>query len=273
MFVIQTRFSIYNKNIDSTAWQLGRGENKNILQLLMDEDRLRLRCDIFFKYSLPSIDKAHLSGYEILHVVPYYKNLPQWVVDKFNAAKEKYTWFKPLPFDYEDDLSLFDIIKDVLRRHCIDKGLEHEFSYAGIRLDDDDLIGMKYFDRLKQYMLPEFNGFCISLAKGIAAEWKDGAYVRMASFYEAKNAQGLAQINRYDAKTQKFLRPHLLPPGSHPTVDLRVPTVLDSRGDPVFVRTFHGNNDIFVNLNEANNQRYLDRIFKEKVEFSVNEDL
>jgi hypothetical protein len=268
--VIFTRFSIFNKHA-SSAWRLARIESKEeALAKLLDENRLKIRCDIFFNFSLPAIERAVKNGHNIRHLVMHYDKLPGWVLDLFDEASAKYSWFKSAAVAYDDELDMYGQIKDCVRNE--DFEANQLIPYAGIRLDDDDILGCKYFDKLSNYLNKSFFGFAISFPKGVAGLWNKG-YEKYSIFKEDKNAQGISQINLYDTSNNKFLSPYLLIPGMHPIVDEHVPTILDSTGDPVYVRSFHDNNDVMHGRDENQVNNYINKTFRDEIEYSIENDL
>jgi len=267
LIVLQTRFTLINKHIDKNAWRIGRESDLNeTIKLLLDEDRLNVRSNIFFNHTLPSIDRAVRMGHNIIHTVLHYSGLPTWLLDSIELAKEKYQWFIPFSFSYEDQCDSYAVIHKTVSEWGDKRCKLRDFCFAGVRLDDDDIIGKCYFEKLSKYIAPEYIGFAISFPKGIAALWENNNFIKFADFYEVKNAQGIAQINFFEASVNKIKSPHYLVPGSHPTVDQRVPTILDSIGEATYIRSFHSSNDIFVSRQELEKQ-YLERIFNKTMEF------
>ena len=263
IYVIQTRFSVFNKNIAS-IWRLGRNRSEaEVVAELFDKKRLELRCNIFFNISLPLLHKAYLAGHEIFHSLLYSTHLPDWVVNKIEAAKDCYCWFHPLGVGYEEEVPFYSSIKQIVDAISINE-LE-DIAYAGIRLDDDDLISTSYFNKLSRYVDQPFSGFAVSFPRGFAGMWEENDYMSFSEFYEPKNAQGLAQINIYNKVTKKFNEPYLLVPGGHLTIDERVPTILDATGKGVFLRTFHSNNDIAIDRNMS---EYIKNIMRNTIDFN-----
>lgn len=269
--IILTRFSLYNEKIMSVGWKLGRAKSADkVLEELMDHQRLLIRSEIFFEYSLPAINLAYLNGFNIKHIVMHYDKLPNWLLEKLEDAAKLYPWFNPVAIGFKDEVSFFGEIEKCVRAQTFESG--KIIPVAGIRLDDDDLIGVKFFTKLKKYLKPEFCGFCISFPKGIIGLW-DSGFKKYANFKEDKCALGLSQITLFDTNTNKFVSPYLLSPGTHLTVDERVPTILDSTGDPVCLRTLHSTNDIMQGVSDEDINRYIDRMLKNEVSFSPLTDL
>jgi len=269
--VILTRFSLYNEKIMSVGWKLGRTKSaEKVLEELMDEERLKIRSEIFFDYSLPAINQAFLNGFNIKHIVMHYDKLPEWLLTKIDNAAKMYPWFNPVAVGFKDEVSFFSEIESCVRAQNFEAG--KIIPVAGIRLDDDDLIGVKFFEKLKRYLKPEFCGFCISFPKGIIGLWSSG-FKKYANFKEDKCALGLSQITLFDTNTNKFISPYLLSPGTHLTVDERVPTILDSTGEPVSLRTLHSTNDIMQGVSNDDINRYINRMLKDEVLFTPQTDL
>jgi len=262
LFVIQTRFTLINRNIDRTAWRAGRdGDLNDTIQRLLENDRLKTRSNIFFKYTLPAIDSATKRGYHIIHNILHYDGLPSWLLELLSEAQSKYAWLQTYSFSYEDNCNNYNIIRDEINKWCETNNVKEKVCFAGIRLDDDDIIGSTYFKKLNNYILPGFSGFGVSFPKGIAALWCEDRFSTYAEMNEPKHAQGIAHINTYDFESGKMRATYLLVPGAHKTIDQRVPTILDSRGSPTYIRTFHNSNDIFIGRLDVEKE-YLNKIFK-----------
>ncbi|BEA38047.1 hypothetical protein VEE31_45120 (plasmid) [Escherichia coli] len=269
--IILTRFSLYNEKIMSVGWKLGRTKSADkVLEELMDNERLQTRSEIFFDYSLPAIDLAYKNGFNIKHIVMHYDKLPEWLLEKLDNASKTYPWFNPIAIGFHDDVSFFGEIEKCVQAQNFETG--KIIPIAGIRLDDDDVIGVKFFNKLKKYLKPEFCGFCISFPKGIIGLWESG-FKKYANFKEDKCAQGLSQVTLFDTSTNKFASPYLLSPGTHLTVDERVPTILDSIGEPVYLRTLHSTNDIMQGVSNDDIGRYINRMLKDEVLFTPQTDL
>lgn len=269
--VIYTRFSIFNKNI-LASWRLSRTEDIDAAKAeLLDHERLETRCNIFFNYTLPSIDKAVKRGYSIRHIVLYYSELPLWVIEKFYIAKNKYPWLKPIAVGYDDEVPEYPEIRNVTNEAAQMSSVDL-LPVAGIRLDDDDMLGPNFFKQLELYLKPEFKGFCISFPSGVVALWEQD-FVKFSLYYQEKVTMGLSQISLYDVKKLSFTNPYLMPPGNHMRVDEKVPTILDSRNGPLYLRTLHSNNDGLHGRSDESKSSYLQRLFKEAIDFCPLEGL
>ncbi|GMM72683.1 hypothetical protein MTsDn5_26350 [Alteromonas gracilis] len=264
--VIQTKFSLFNKNLNPEIWQAGRNGLDNALKTLLDEERLRDRCDIFFNYQLPLIDIAVAKGFKIIHQCLHFDDLPIWVMDLIEEASIKYEWFRPRAFSFDDDLNLYGLIKEDIIDICETSEEQDVLCCAGIRLDDDDLINIDYFEKLERYLVESFAGFCVSFPKGYAGVYRGSEFTEFYDFYESKIALGLAQVFVYDVINKKFLNDYLMPPGAHGTVDNRVPTIIDATNEPVYLRTFHENNDFMLNRSNEQRRNYLESVLKTRVQ-------
>lgn len=269
--VIYTRFSLFNKNILG-SWRLSRIEDVESARAdLLDHGRLETRCNIFFNYTLPCIDRAVKQGYNIRHIVMYYSELPLWVIEKFHIAKNQYTWLKPIAIGYDDDVPEYSEIRTITKEASQLSSVDL-LPVAGIRLDDDDMLGPKFFKQLELYLKPEFKGFCISFPNGVIALWEQ-EFVRFSAFYKEKVTMGLSQISIYDVKKHSFTNPYLMPPGTHTRVDEKAPTILDSRNGPLYLRTYHSNNDELHGRTDESKEAFLQNMFKENIDFLPLEGL
>jgi len=266
LFVIQTRFTLINKSIDPTIWRIGReGDVSSTIKKLLDNERLKTRADIFFKYTLPTIDVAVKRGYNIIHNILHYDMLPSWLLQLLSEAQLQYSWLKIYSFSYDDDCDSYKIIRNDINAWCKANNVKEEVCFAGIRLDDDDILGSTYFRKLSDYISPNFTGFGVSFPKGIAALWSENRFSKFAEINQAKHAQGIAYVNTYDFEAGKMRARYLLVPGAHGTIDQRVPTILDSRGSATYIRAFHNSNDVFISREDAET-KYRIKVFKNSLD-------
>ena len=227
LFVLQTRFSLWNIGVLPTL-RLGRENDAEGAALkLFDPMRLELRCKIFFDYSLPLIHDAYRAGFDILHSVLYSTRLPQWVLDKIEEAKVKYAWFRPVGVGWDDKLDYYGPIRAVVIDHVVKNSIVEDLVVSGTRLDDDDLLSIGFFTKLSSYLEEPFAGFGVSFPRGFVGRWGRNGFNLFSNIYEVKICVGISQINLFRVNDLKFDLPYLLVPGAHTTVDERVPMILD----------------------------------------------
>jgi hypothetical protein len=244
--LIWTRFSLVNKNVSPRSWQIGRdvAPEDYIRSVVGDERRLRPRTQIFFRHTLPNIDAAFQGNPAIRHVAAASDRLPGWVLDELDAAAARYPWFHVLKVGYDDDWDWRRGLQPTLL--SLASGHPSEtFVVASCRLDDDDVLAPAFFDDVRQYIKPQFKGFCVSFSRGFCGVWDEGeaAYEAFYTWKFPMNAMGLSYIGEYDAANRQWLTPHWSLPGPHERVDERVPTILDGRRR-LFIRSLHGSNDV-----------------------------
>jgi len=268
LYVIQTRYTLINNNVNNKNWRAGRGRDPDeLFKLLLDDDRLKTRSDIFFGYTLPAIAKAVDDGYNIIHNIFHFDAFPSWLLNLIGDAQKKYPWFHAHSFALNDECSLQDTLRSTIRNSKHLHNSEERLYFAGIRLDDDDVIGGEYFLKLSAYLAPAFVGFAVSFPKGYAALWDGVAFSKFAELYKEKHAQGIAQINSYDPASGSFAHSRVMIPGAHLMVDQQVPTILDSRGSPTYLRSFHKSNDKYVARRELQ-EKQLKKVFEKELNAS-----
>jgi hypothetical protein len=139
LFVIQTRYTLINNKIDKRNWRVGRGQDLDeLFKALLDEDRLKTRSNIFFGYTLPAIAKAVEDGYNIVHNIFHFDELPRWLLNLIESAEEKYPWFHAHSISINDDCDLEETLRDTIRNSKLIYDPDVNLYFAGIRLDDDD---------------------------------------------------------------------------------------------------------------------------------------
>ncbi|MGG5812190.1 glycosyltransferase [Falsiroseomonas sp. CW058] len=259
--IIYTRFSLINKNFHPGSWRIGRDQNFDdyVKSIIGDEGRLRDRCNIF-ELSAQNINAASEIE-QIRHLVYASDALPSWVKNRLNTWSETYKWMTIRYLSFEEDASVNRDLIRAIASLCKDLRLSGRINYASVRLDDDDILSPKYFQHLSKYTSENFSGYCISFSSGYCAIW-NGAEAVLQKFHHTRlpfNAQGLAYVGNYDIERGSVSSAHVLPPGTHTTVDLRAPTIVDGR-EPLYVRSVHPNSDTLFGLPDDKKRQALERI-------------
>jgi hypothetical protein len=219
VFVGQTRFSLFMPG--AGAW---RASGNSIFRTeseyrayLFSEERLDIRSRIFFNYSLPQLADA-AEGYDVTHLISYSENLPRKYQRKLEEASIEYSF---LELDKVKTGGKPVNPKDIVSRRA--GGVQRLF--AEYRLDDDDMLSVDYFERLAEYVRPEYVGMYVSFGAGIAAIYVEGR------FYDARRSRfpliaiGLAKVCQIDPDGT-ITSPKKI---SHTMSDTVAPVILDSR--------------------------------------------
>lgn len=265
LYVIQTRYTLINNNINNKNWRSGRERDQDeLIKMLLDQERLKTRADIFFGYTLPAIAKAVDAGHSIIHNIFHFDAFPSWLLDLIRKTEEKYPWFHAYSIAINDECNIQETLRGSVRKFSSLNNPKERTYFSGIRLDDDDIIGGEYFQKMSDYLVPAFVGFAVSFPKGYAALWDGVKFSKYADLYKEKHAQGIAQINSYNPILDSFAESRVMIPGAHLRVDHQVPTILDSRGSPTYLRSFHKSNDKYVARRDLQ-ERQLTKIFEKEL--------
>lgn len=235
LFVGVTRFSLYIPGAQQWNLSAGSGSEDEYRKQLFDQDRLDLRLDIFLNYSLPQLELAS-EGFDVVHAVQYSSLLPEKYRNSLEAAEKEYDFLKLIQSD--DPQVHSDCVHQIVEERAKLCGYD-VLNYAWYRLDDDDLLGTSFFDRLSEYVSPAFNGFVVSFGLGYSAFYSDGLFHNFRSLHRPKNSVGQAYICEFVAKTSSYAEANQY---NHAKVDLAIPTILDSR-KAGFITTLHPSQD------------------------------
>lgn len=229
-FLGHTRFSVMEPK--SPSWRLSRASGRTSVEdyttSLFSEARLKERSEIFFTYSLPLLDAAK-GEHKVLHVVSFSHHLPLKYKAMLYDAEQRYSW---LHLDEQRPGSK----KTVLDKVAI-KFFGEGAIYAEYRLDDDDLLGVSFFDDLIPYVTKENVGSLVSFGLGAQSFFDGSVFVQPRLEHRPKIAIGLTRICEIENKS--VIGPRRV---AHTKSDLYNPVILDSRSLS-FLHTIHRNQD------------------------------
>jgi len=241
LFIGHTRFSVHQHGSGyfnaTRGADLGAGfSEEEYTKWLYSETRLAPRTEIFTTLSLPQLALA-ARDHDVLHYVSYSPSLPKHHQDQLKAAAEKYNF-----------LRLNETQKPVNStpsRALVNQALEerdHGTKPFGVyRLDDDDLLSVKYFDQMAPYVTPRHVGWWVSLGTGFSAIRMNGRYAYTRELYYPKSAFGPMAIA---ARAEDGEIANLSAP-KHTVMDKFNPTILDSRA-PAYFHIRHESQDSTV---------------------------
>ena len=249
---IYSRFSLVSKKQEFYN-VLGK-TFEDYKKLILDENRLNKRLDLFINYQLPLIDIA--SQYNNIH---YYVMSSMYLSDRIRevleTAEREYDF---LQIEYFDENTVPDIKMNFLEyasKYC-------DVLISSTRLDDDDMLSPQFFEMLNRYVDIPFVNMCISLNTGYCGLYKESGFEKFSKFRFMNSAQGLSYISRII--NGEFTTPYYCPPGAHNDVDKRVPSIQDATRT-CYIYTQHGSNF------EANVKRSFDFERVEKTYFPKEE--
>lgn len=237
--MISTRYSVLLRG--SKSWAIGRDKSLDDYRTaLFDDARLDLHHHLFTRLTLPSL-KAQipaLSATDFRLAISISDELPA----HHRAALERETsdidWVRILRVPAEaENIPHGKHLRDFLA----ERG--EPGPYAHVRLDDDDALTSDFIERIRGYATVENAGRAVSLGRGIMADF-DTDSRRFTAFQEMhypKVAMGLTLIGIYQGDEKRPL-PQIYGTGNHVSIDLRVPTIIDSR-KIAFLRTMHSLSD------------------------------
>lgn len=241
LFIGHTRFSVHQHGsayFNATRGsELGAGFTEDeYTTWLYSETRLAPRTEIFTTLSLPQLALA-AEHHDVLHYVSYSPSLPEHHKEQLKAAAQKYSF-----------LRLNETTKPVNStpsRTLVNQALaerDHGTGPFGVyRLDDDDLLSVRYFDQMAPYVTPGHVGWWVSLGTGFSAIRMNGRYAYTRDLYYPKSAFGPMAIAARDAAGTIA---NLSAP-KHTVMDKFNPTILDSR-EPGYFHIRHESQDSTV---------------------------
>lgn len=232
MFIGQTRFSLYVPN--STAWRASSGgsqaqANDKYKSFLYDDERLRLRTDVFLEHTIPTLQLA-AEKYDVVHIVSFSESLPSKYKQLLHEAAEKY------PVMLLDEVPDGDNAWGSTIRVAKEKGVTGVL--GRYRLDDDDVLSTEYFDLVSPYVKPEFVGMMVSLPLGIEAIRSGSDFYNLREAHVPMNSMGLLSVCSIDSNGTVRAPQG----GAHDKSDRFAPVIIDSRGLG-YLRCLHDGQD------------------------------
>ncbi|MCG6568035.1 glycosyltransferase [Tessaracoccus sp. ZS01] len=220
LFVGLTRFSLFMPN--SGAWVASNGSRlteEEYLAHLYDDERLGLRCDVFFNFTLPMMALA-VENHRVRHVITFSSNLPTRYKEQVQAAAESY------PFVVLDEVPVGGTPVDigVFAQQEVERVGWGDQPMGLYRLDDDDVLSVDFFDQMTPHITPEHLGWVVTLASGITAIYERGRFFLVRGAVFPLHSKGHLSVCGW--RDGEFVR---APEAAHTKSDRVGPVILDSR--------------------------------------------
>lgn len=217
---ILTRYSI---SLRKKAWLLSKQDSfEEYEKKLFDRVRLDDHFYFFSNYTLPSIisQRDVPDDLEVEHVVLTSSRLPSAAKNGLYDLSKCYSNLRVLEMSPEDDLNL------AFHNYVRDNSSQ-DMVCATVRLDDDDLLHPNFFCYVYKYIVPSFEGVCVSFSRGVAVLYdsKAKSAISALSIDYPKCAQGLTYISRPSVKKN-----HVYMLGNHTKVDKFSKLLVDKSG-------------------------------------------
>ncbi len=225
VFVI-TRFSLLlnNKN-----WKISRENSFDAYKKkLFSEERMSEKFLFFRNLYIPAFKaaKSAVDGIELKSVLLISDELPQPNLDELQGLIEDDDSFEALKVKKDDDYN--DILNAYISNFLNDR---KESIFATVRLDDDDLLSVKFFDSIEKYLNVSFVSRVISFPRGIECYFDSNKKKldTCLSLSVPRIALGLTHINKYSKSNRKFTDPvgHIYNCGDHSNIHNRYNLVSD----------------------------------------------
>lgn len=229
----ETRFSLLKPG--SYAWRASNNSNFKSLDeyrsYLYDEKRLAFRANIFINHSLPQLERAS-RGHNYKHIVRYSDSLPFQAKRRLKTAARKYPFLilDEATESNPDGVSISEIASTMFSGGS---GV-----FGTFRIDDDDLLGIDFFEKMQPYVSMANLGHQISLGLGYTAQWNGEEYYNFRSVRMPMIAIGLMTV----CATFPDGTVYIPATGPHIESDKYVPVILDSR-EPAFLWNRHEGQD------------------------------
>lgn len=239
IFIGYTRFSLVSQ--ESKAWLISQKED--YLKVLFNEKRLNNRL-FFIEKSMLSLSISG-SSYKKQHFIFYSNLLPERFKEKLFLICKQFDFVIPVEVQSNSE---FDFIGHISKWLSMNNRKQ---SLVGLyNLDDDDFLSKDYFSYSEKYLQECFLNFHISYGLGIKSYFYRSNFSGAIENYLPKINIGILTICQY--KEGKI---HWPGGGSHPTLDKRVPVILDSR-EHLYFWTRHHHQD----TNSVKKRNYEDTI-------------
>lgn len=226
-----TRFSLLLPG--ATQWNLSAQTEtlESYRERLYDPERLDARLKIFTQLSLPQLAKGS-RGTDYRHIVQHSSSLPSHYQVRLRELSQQYDF---LEIVCSDEKHVHDQSVSAAFRQIVPEQDRKYTSFAWFRLDDDDIVSDRYFDRIVPYVESEPPGRVVSLGLGYSMIYSNGQLRDLRRDYRPKNSIGQLYICAFDESSDRLIEP---PRGDHSIIDQFAPTLLDSR-QPSFITVVH----------------------------------
>lgn len=249
---------------DGNAWKIGKSQTWDEYQAtVLDPQRLAKRLYFLEHFLLPSIAGQSLSP------APDWFRFCLLVTDQLQPNEHEallkvvsqYPWCKVALVSSEKGM-MQDVINKEFRGFVKDDPL-----FITFRIDDDDALGTHFLKQLRPLGRECYRGHIVSFPFGYKAlfDSASGCFTWAAEQWQPLNAQGLAYVGHSQDKIS-----HVFQSGSHTRVDRKLPLLTLPDG-PMYLRTFHDDNDVLSVTEEGKRQARIERIFERDPTVSLSE--
>jgi hypothetical protein len=247
--IIETRFSLFRP--ESPAWRASNGTAFNspdeYREYLFSPARLDLRTEIFVSEGLPQLAAA-IGDHHVHRVVRYSAELPGSYQAALKDAASQYPF---LVLEEHGGASLPPTRAHLIR--TLVPQYDSESSLFGlIRLDDDDLLPVGFFDRAEEHVSSEHVRWVLSFPLGITAIRLAGRYYDLRESYSPMIAAGLVKICSLEPDGS-ILQPNET---SHNKADRSNPVILDARS-PGYFWSRHPHQDTQLGKSETLSETFM----------------
>lgn len=240
------RYSVLSKY--NGGWEIrARNSYEEYKKLLFDPERMELHEELFESMTFPSlINNLSNAPSDVLlkAIIITSASLPQ---NNRKFLESICAGTPELDILYVDENKRFG---EEVKRHikkCLQRSACPQGLCATVRLDDDDALSDNFIVQLNDYLNPKFTNFCVSFGLGYHAHHFGHSMALFSECYYPKSPQGITYISEYDLNNKKVIGDTILSLGSHGKVDLKKPTVLDSRY-PAFMYSIHSQSDVAIRI-------------------------
>ncbi|QPR39210.1 glycosyltransferase [Brevibacterium casei] len=235
-----TRFSLLLPN--ASFWNLSNSAEtpESYARRLYDPARLNARLKIFSEISLPQLAAQTVST-NYRHVVQYSTSLPDYCQE---ALKDLTSTYPFLRVQCSDDEAVHASTVVESFRDMVPSARRQDARLGWFRLDDDDVVSTKYFERILPYVEGEPPGRVVSLGLGYSMIYHKEQLWDVRADYRPKNSIGQLYICAFDDSGERLIEP---PRQNHAQIDKWAPTILDSRSAS-FITVVHPLQDGRVRL-------------------------
>ncbi|WJY91877.1 hypothetical protein CFAEC_05165 [Corynebacterium faecale] len=253
LIIGSTKFSVYSPN--SVAWKASNGSrfsnDQEYKNYLFSDERLTQRADVFLNISLPQLNLAS-QGFEYKHILSYSESMPEKFKRLLTSAAKTY------PFLILDEVSELSKVMDPV---SLAKQLLDEPGVFGLfRLDDDDILGLDYFEQISRYLADPFVGMRVSLATGFTGIWESKELSVVREVHRPMIAIGLLSVCRLESDGS-IIAPK---PTPHNLSDRTAPVILDGKS-PSYIWLRHPSQD--TELNRSAKADPIKRLKRELIQF------
>lgn len=210
---------------------MSRAPQNEYTSALFDEERMRLRTDIFLNQAIP-VYQSWAEKHSYRHIVHFSSDLPAtWRTHLEDAARR----YPILQLDEVTDRVKAD---QIMKTDVLAQPDETDL-VVRFRVDDDDILAADYLDRVDQLVIPEHFGYAVSFGLGIAALHDGRSHSDFRVMRQILPSAGQAYIGRFNRSTNGLEGVSL---GPHDRIDTTRPVIFDSQ-EPMYLQTYHDNQD------------------------------